>query len=458
MMILDSKIALSLLAILPVALGELEPHRARSRRHHGHTPRPREVDIDISISLGGNPESSSKPRFPYGEKMVRGVNLGGWLVLEPWITPSLFDGTGKTTIIDEYTFGQFQDKAVAKAKLVKHWNTWITEPDFAAIAAAGLNHVRIPIGYWAFDTSAGEPYVSGQYPYLQEAVKWAKVHGLKVLIDLHGAPGSQNGFDNSGRAGNTTWHLDQKNVDRTNAIIKKLAKEFSQDKYKDTVTAIAPLNEPASFRDDKVLPVTRQYWKDSYQNIRYPTGDVKKPGPLIEVIHDAFQPLSSWDGFMTKPEATGVAMDTHHYEVFSDGEVARSFDEHIQSVCDFGINTVGSYASKNLPTVVGEWSNAMTDCAKYLNGRPNGARYDGTFTGSTKVGDCGPKTGSGLDFTDEYKTELRKFWEAQATAYEYGKLGWIFWTWKAEIAAEWSYQAGLAGGWIPKNPEERKYP
>ena len=25
--------------------------------------------------------------------MLRGVNLGGWLVLEKWMTPSLFDGT-----------------------------------------------------------------------------------------------------------------------------------------------------------------------------------------------------------------------------------------------------------------------------------------------------------------------------------------------------------------------------
>ena len=75
-----------------------------------------------------------------------------------------------------------------------------------------LNHVRVPIGYWAFDTSGGEPFISGQVDYLWKAVGWAKNHGLKVIIDLHGqsrvqlpgwtlineprivgAPGSQNG-------------------------------------------------------------------------------------------------------------------------------------------------------------------------------------------------------------------------------------------------------------------------
>jgi glucan 1,3-beta-glucosidase len=57
-----------------------------------------------------------------------------------------------------------------------------------------LNHVRIPIGYWAFEVGPGEPYISGQLPYLQKAVTWAGSYGIKVIVDLHGAPGSQNGW------------------------------------------------------------------------------------------------------------------------------------------------------------------------------------------------------------------------------------------------------------------------
>lgn len=56
-----------------------------------------------------------------------------------------------------------------------------------------LNHVRIPIGYWAFEVGPGEPYIQGQLPYLTEAIGWAGLHGLKVIVDLHGVPGSQNG-------------------------------------------------------------------------------------------------------------------------------------------------------------------------------------------------------------------------------------------------------------------------
>ena len=49
-----------------------------------------------------------------------------------------------------------------------------------------LNHVRLPIGYWAFDVSGGEPYIQGQLPYLTKAVSWAQTYGLKVIVDLHG--------------------------------------------------------------------------------------------------------------------------------------------------------------------------------------------------------------------------------------------------------------------------------
>lgn len=36
--------------------------------------------------------------------------------------------------------------------------------------------------------------------------------------------------------------------------------------------------------------------------------------------------------------------------------------------------------------------------------------------------------------------------------------GWIYWTWKVEDADEWSYQAGLNFGWIPRDPTQRIYP
>ena len=67
---------------------------------------------------------------------------------------------------------------------------------------------------------------------------------FRPLTFVVGAPGSQNGFDNSGQAMDSpTWHMQQSNIDPTNAVLKAIA-----DKYKsssETVVAIAPLNEYA---------------------------------------------------------------------------------------------------------------------------------------------------------------------------------------------------------------------
>lgn len=64
--------------------------------------------------------------------------------------------------------------------------------------------------------------------------------------------------------------------------------------------------------------------------------------------------------------------------------------------------------------------------AKYLNGRGIGARYDGTYPGSTRVGSCTGLTGQTSSFSASYKTFLRQFWEAQADVFETGQ-GWIQW-------------------------------
>jgi glucan 1,3-beta-glucosidase len=49
----------------------------------------------------------------------------------------VFDKTKDTRIVDEWTFGQYQDKHVARAALEKHWSTFITKDDFRQIQEAG---------------------------------------------------------------------------------------------------------------------------------------------------------------------------------------------------------------------------------------------------------------------------------------------------------------------------------
>ncbi|WWD19081.1 hypothetical protein CI109_103539 [Kwoniella shandongensis] len=393
--------------------------------------------------------------WSYGSQKIRGVNIGGWLVIEPFITPSLFEATGNDGIIDEYTFGQYQDYNTAHNALVNHWNTWFTEDDFAQIAAAGLNHVRIPIGYWAYDISAGEPYHQGQAEYLDKAIGWAKNHGLKVLIDLHGVPGSQNGYDNSGRRGDATWQNDYNNVQRSINIIGQLSKKYSDPAYYQVVTMLGLLNEPATYLNDQLLKTTRQYWYDAYGAARYPwakDGSNSESG-LELVIHDGFQPLSTYNNYMTSPNYEGVFLDTHNYQVFNDDFQTWTWDQHISGIC----SKAGTYSQSPLWLMVGEWSLATTDCAKWLNGRGIGARYDGSYSGSPYVGTCSDKSNDQSKFSNEYKEFMRKFYDAQTQVYEQNGQGYFHWTWKTETASDWAYKSGLDGGWIPQDANDHKY-
>jgi len=117
----------------------------------------------------------------------------------------------------------------------------------------------------------GEPYIQGQLAYLDKAVDWAGQHGLKVIVDLHGAPGSQNVLDSTGhRVDYPGWHTESGAVARTNAIIQQLASKFADNPC--VVPIIAPLNAPEGQRDE-MLGTIEQFWYDSYGNIRFPYGN-----------------------------------------------------------------------------------------------------------------------------------------------------------------------------------------
>ncbi|EEB94459.1 hypothetical protein MPER_06722, partial [Moniliophthora perniciosa FA553] len=259
----------------------------------------------------------------------------------------------------------------------------------------------------------------------------------------------QNAFDNSGQKGAVNWHKNRDNVSRGLAIIKSMATWYSAQT--DVVVAIECVNEPWGYAGGDIMSVLRQYYYDSYGNIRWPFGTATQ-APIVTVISDAFQSLDSWKGFMTAG-FDGVMMDTHFYDIWCPDCPGRSYDEHIASACA----QKSSIASSELWTVVGEWSVSLTNCAN--NGyypAYGGNSYDGS-SGGKKYGDCSAVSGSGANFTQEFKTFLRKYWEAQTSAFDAG-VGWIYWTWKTETVDEWSYSKGLEYKWIPQDPTERLYP
>jgi hypothetical protein len=139
-------------------------------------------------------------------KTVRGVNLGGWFVIESWMNPDMITKPMQDAgAIDEWTIAASFYNSTAnlggtsalQAYLEQHWSTWMTEADFAQMASYGLNTVRIPLAHWYFNASAAEPYLgygaidpSVPLGYISQAIRWAQKYNLDVLLDMHTAPGS----------------------------------------------------------------------------------------------------------------------------------------------------------------------------------------------------------------------------------------------------------------------------
>jgi glucan 1,3-beta-glucosidase len=253
-------------------------------------------NTDSDSDSGSDKRDAARPKFTWGSTPMRGVNIGGWLVLEPWITPSIFESVPQNLgIVDEYTLCQNIPSETTNI-LQRHWNTWVSATDFAKIAAAGVNVVRIPIGYWAFDNS-GSPYVQGAAEYLEQALNWARctTPPLSVIIDLHGAPGSQNGFDNSGQ------RLDQSQItfleggvggqtaEQSINVLTQIAQHFGGAEWADVVVGIELLNEPIGWRLNNTD--LRAWYSTGYDRVR-------SLSDATVVISDAFLPPSSWNGFL----------------------------------------------------------------------------------------------------------------------------------------------------------------
>ena len=98
--------------------------------------------------------SSDEHARPFNNQ-IRGVNLGGWMVLEPWITPSLFyqflGGDENSAAFDMYTFCETLGAAEGNQQLRRHWETWVTKDIIQKLAQSGaVNSFRLPLGDFQF--------------------------------------------------------------------------------------------------------------------------------------------------------------------------------------------------------------------------------------------------------------------------------------------------------------------
>jgi glucan 1,3-beta-glucosidase len=322
-------------------------------------------------------------------KPLTGVNLGGWLVLEKWITPGLFQGTGAK---DEYTFCEHAG-AKELQRLKQFRDTFITKQDFVWLAAHGVQAVRLPIGYWAF--GGAKPYLP-TVGYIDKAFKWAQATGIRILIDLHGAPGSQNGRDHSGRAGKTGWHHDPRNITATLDAVSQIAKRYGSHP---ALLGISLLNEPMATIPKATL---LDFYKQAYATIRKLCGD-----RVWIVYSDGYTPIR-WRKELPRRQFHNVYIDTHHYQIFS------PIDKLLPSWLNllrtrWQLPRALTRLRKYHPVIIGEWSLTL---------------------GSTRLG---------KQIATRRRAVHQAYGRLQLSAYQ-PTDAWFFWTYKTEHGGTWSFR------------------
>ncbi|KAJ1452410.1 glycoside hydrolase superfamily [Pelagophyceae sp. CCMP2097] len=385
---------------------------------------------------------------PQRSLKIRGVNLGGWLVLEKWIKPSLFadwEALGPAAPQDQWTYCENLGRPECKRRLLEHWDSWVTETTFDSLSAAGITHVRVPIGHWILgDISNDEPYVFGEWPFLARAARWAAQRNMGVYLDLHTAPGSQNGFDNSGRMGKATWDSTQANVNRTLRIVQAVSDRVRADALT-AITGFGLLNEPDQHTDYwRML----EYYNEAYTRIRSTLG-----GNVAIYIGDMFNPQSfNWYWHAGNPvKATNVFLDTHIYACFVDDLKAMTPKQHVRQVCAFERGHINAccWAAQRpteLGRFVGEWTAAydQTPSPELQRLRPVSRPLDGKR----------------FNFLRQYVLAQMMTYEAtpeSSKPYMQGAPaldvhGWFFWNFhmEADVYREWDYLRGVDEGWIPR--------
>ena len=139
------------------------------------------------------------------EVILRGVNLGTWLIQESWMTP-IENSDDNISTLNTLTERFGVEKAYELINIYE--DNWITEYDLDRIVELGFNCVRVPFWFRNFyydDKGTKILDKNGEWDFsrLDWVVSECAKRGLYVILDLHGAPGYQNNKDHCGKIGDS---------------------------------------------------------------------------------------------------------------------------------------------------------------------------------------------------------------------------------------------------------------
>jgi hypothetical protein len=118
---------------------------------------------------------------------LRGVNFGGWLLLEDYML-----GLPGTHTQIRSALGSVLGPERSDAFWAAYEDSFIGEEDVRQVAALGMNLIRLPL----HQNRCEDPQHPGTLDpsalaLIDRLIAWCRTHGLHVVLDLHAVPGGQ---------------------------------------------------------------------------------------------------------------------------------------------------------------------------------------------------------------------------------------------------------------------------
>ncbi|NOX22649.1 MAG: cellulase family glycosylhydrolase [Actinobacteria bacterium] len=232
--------------------------------------------------------------------LLRGVGLGNWLLPEGYmwrLSPGRESPREIEALITEL---------VGATRARRFWDEYldqfITRGDIQQIAAAGFNHVRLPINWRHVIDPDGTMRPQG-LALIDRLIDWCTEQRLWVLLDLHGAPGGQTGTNIDDSNGRPELFMDPANMDLTVALWRELA-----SRYRDNTTVLGYdlLNEPLPNEWQHTYP---SELVDLYQRI---TEAIREVDPNHLLMYEGTHWASNWDIFTDVWDPNSV-LQFHRY-------------------------------------------------------------------------------------------------------------------------------------------------
>lgn len=182
---------------------------------------------------------------------LKGVNLGNWLHLEPYLINAPVSVSGSHELLTQAIASVTNNPSFPSTFFTSWYTTFIQRKDIDTIASMGFNHVRIPFPYHLFYDSNTQTTINDGFVYLDSAIAWCKQNNMYAILDLHLAPGGQND--------GALWSSFASNKLITQQIWTAIAQHYSNET---AVGGYDILNEP-------VISNASEQWKlkDLYQSI-----------------------------------------------------------------------------------------------------------------------------------------------------------------------------------------------